>query len=252
MSMSCVPLAGAPRRRPIRRGFSLVEALVVLAILSIIFVLGGREITKAWKRQKLQSTAVDLKTLLQRAMPEMQRRNMPTFVRIGPLTSNGGAQWIPIVLVGDANQNGDIDAFADPPTVAKPDLLIAEYDLVVTGKTGVKGVTGVNQEFSLSDSDVAKITTVLWSDNTTSLTNARAIMCDFQGRAIAMSGGAPIRSTGRQLAGPAEFTFTHVDVVNGSLFPPTRYLITVNPVWSVRIRKQIKDSTNAWVDQQGS
>ncbi len=243
MSMSRVPFAGAPRRTS-RRGFSLVEGLVVLAILSIIFVLGGREITRAWKRQKLQSAAVDLKTLMQRALPEMQRRNMQTFIQIGPLVNNV-VTYLPIYLIGDANQNGAIDAFANPPTVANPDLLIDEYDIIVTGKTGVRGVTGVGQEFCLSTADITKIDSTLWSDNSTNWSNPRALRCDFQGRAIDVA-------TGRQIAGPAEFTFTHVDVVNGSFRPPTRYLISVNPVWSVRIRKQISDATPAWVDQQGS
>lgn len=181
---------------------------------------------------------------MQRALPEMQRRNMPTFVRIGPLVNAGGVQFLPITLVGDANGNATLDAFANPPTGPNPDLLIDEYDIMVVGQTGVKGVTGAAQEFCLSDADVTQIQSVLWSDNSLPWTNARAVMCDFQGRAIDVT-------TGRQLAGSATVVLTHTSVVNGSLDPPTRFLLSINPVWSVRVQKQIKDATNTWVNHQG-
>jgi hypothetical protein len=69
-------------------------------------------------------------------------------------------------------------------------------------------------------------------------------MCDFQGRAIDTT-------TGLQLAGPATLVLTHVDVVNQAYAPPTRFLLSINPVWSVRVQKQIRDATGTWVDQQG-
>jgi prepilin-type N-terminal cleavage/methylation domain-containing protein len=232
-----------------RKGFSLVELLVVIAILAILFVVGGREISQAWKRQKLQSAATDIKVLMQRALPEMQRRNMVTFVQIGPRVNNASVTYLPIYLIGDANGNGAIDAFANPPTVAAPDLLIGEYDVMVTGKTGVLGSTGVGQDFSLSTADITQVQSVLWSDNNTDWTHARAVECDFQGRAIDVT-------TGRQLAGSATFVLTHVDVVNGNFFPPTRFLMSINPVWSIRIRRQTTSDppklvTSVWADQQG-
>jgi hypothetical protein len=221
--------------------------LAVVALLAIVFILGGGEIAKAWKRQKLQSASTDIKILFQRALPEAQRRNMRTFVQVGPLTPPGvpapGA-FMPLFLIGDANGNGVIDAFANPPTVANPDLLIAEYDIVVMGLTGTKGTTGVNQEFSLSVVAVDQVETTFWSDNTTNWNNTRVLMCDFQGRAIDTL-------SNRQIAGPATLVLTHVNVVNGALAPPTRYVLSINPVWSVRVAKQIKDSTNTWVTQNG-
>ena len=236
-----LPLA-RPRLRALprsRRGFSLVELLAVVGILAIIAILGGGQIAKAWQRQKLQSASTDIKVLFQRALPEMQRRNMRTFIQIGPIDNAGLPTRLPIFLVGDADQDGVLGAFC--PDVGCPDLLIAEYDLKAKPS---------DQEFSLSDLNVTQVASALWSDNTTSWGNPRILMCDFQGRAIDALNG-------RQIAGPATLVFTHVNVVTGSLFPLTRYVLSINPVWSVRVAKQTSGgpfpilATNVWVTQNG-
>jgi prepilin-type N-terminal cleavage/methylation domain-containing protein len=249
-----LPLA-RPRLRALRprsrRGFSLVEMLAVVAILAIVVILGGGEISKAWKRQKMQSASGDIKVLFQRAFSEMQRRGIPVFVQVGPRGASGS---LPIYLIGDQTQDEVLDCFQKVPTVGCPDLLIDQYNIAVT--------SGVGQEFSLSVANTSQVESTFWSDEnpgpgSTDWTVARVLMCDLQGRAMAVGpkplapkAGLPA-STGRQIAASATLNLTHVDIVRGYLMPPTRYVLNINPVWSVRVLKQIKDATNTWVTQNG-
>lgn len=256
------PLLVRPLLRAFRphgpRGFSLVEMMAVVFIIGIIVIIGGGEISKAWKRQKLQSASGDIRVLFQRAYSEMQRRGIPVFVQVGPLkTPSLSSSYLPIYLIGDQTQDEILDCNLKVPTVACPDLLIDEYDIIVKGLSGTLGITGVDQEFCLSDASTSQVLSTLWSDEnpgpgTTDWNVERVLMCDLHGRAMSVDKKAgKFTSTGRQIGAPATLVLTHVNVVDLALMPPTRYMLNINPVWSVRVVKQIKDSTPKWVDQNG-
>ena len=85
------PFFRSPRSRR-RRGFSLVEVMVVVLILGLIAVMGGGEIARAWKRQKLQSASGDVRVLFQRAYSEVFRRGTAVFIQVGPLVTAGASR----------------------------------------------------------------------------------------------------------------------------------------------------------------
>ena len=76
-----------PRRR---RGFSLVEILIVIAILGIAFSLGLSGLNSILKRQRLNRAAEDIKATAARTLTEMQNRNQPTFLVVGKYVADKG------------------------------------------------------------------------------------------------------------------------------------------------------------------
>ncbi len=204
-----------------RRGFTLMEALVVVAIIGFTVALAGMGVLRTLKRNQLNSTVQSVQLLANRDYLEAQRRGTMTILRVGPAqpwTVAGPDGFVPVELWVDVNGNGAID----PGT----DLLLDTQQLVITDRQ-----TGDNvQQISLSTTAVDQIQSANWSANGTSRSVARLLACDTFGRTINPA-------TGLQIAGLATLSITHADMVAGRLTPRRNYQLRISPAWSVQIQE---------------
>lgn len=74
------------RRRLDSRGFTLIEALVTLAILAIALVLGIPALANLISRSRLEGAARELAVMAQRARLEAVKRRVQTVVEVDPAT----------------------------------------------------------------------------------------------------------------------------------------------------------------------
>ncbi len=88
------------------RGFTLIEALVTLAILAIAMVLGIPALANLVSRSRLENAAHELAVLTQRARLEAVKRQVQTVVEVDPAT-------------GAALAYADVDgaSASDPPNL---------------------------------------------------------------------------------------------------------------------------------------
>jgi prepilin-type N-terminal cleavage/methylation domain-containing protein len=224
-------------RRSRVRGFTLLEGLIVVAVIGLIVAIGYQQITKSIQRAKLDDTANNsLRLLIQRASTEMQRRGVATFVRIGPAT----ASLLRVKLIADTTNDGVLQDPTDLPTPNPADTLVDSVDIPL----------GTGQQIALSSLDASQIESTRWewqgavpdwSDTRTDMTFGRLLMCDFQGRAIRPD-------TGLQIDQVATLRLTHVNALPPieTLQPPVRYELHISPLWNVTAIRQVKTSAGTW------
>ena len=220
-AMLSVPVTARPHHRVSRRGVSLVELLVVLAIMLLIFTMAGVLIGPPLKKARLESAANDVVVLAKRVPVESraQRAGQGLFVFLKGTPGTGVFE-----LVADTNPapagdgrfqdpsgGGSVDSLmADIPPVQLPEGIVL-YDLPAPygncwtnwGVSGTSFVLGV----------------------------------DFQGRAIGPDG--------RQIGGVAAINLTHADMASGAVTPLVVQRITFGAVWSVRRTRLVKDPAAA-------
>jgi prepilin-type N-terminal cleavage/methylation domain-containing protein len=205
------------RNRSGERGVSLVELLVVVAILGIAFLVGLGGVNSALQRQKLGSAAEEIRNLGARALTEMQNRNAATFLVFGRYVAGAGTD---VAVVVDGNGDGDgLDVDRDG------DGLFDDAD----NEDRVLWRFRVPAEISLSTTapDAQSFNTQ-WARPSSGPVSA-ALMCDFMGRAM-IPGATP-----QMISGPATVQLTHREMISGRLTPFVTYTVSVGPLFGASI-----------------
>ncbi|MBK9088939.1 MAG: prepilin-type N-terminal cleavage/methylation domain-containing protein [Holophagales bacterium] len=227
-----------PLRRSPRRGVSLIELLVVLAVLLLIFAMGGILIGPPLRKARLASAANDLTVLAQRVPIEArtQRGGQGLFVYLKGDPAAGLFELI--ADTGGAGAGGD-SAFSDPGSATDPDSVITT-------------VQPVRLPEGIVFYDLPAPYDNCWSNWGVSGANF-VLGVDFQGRTVGPgvpAAGLTPAVPGRQITGLASINLTHADMASGAVTPLVVHRITIGAVWGVRhtrlVRDVAEDGTFVW------
>lgn len=198
-----------------KRGFTLVELLIVLAILAVILTVAGIQVMRTLQKGRLSSTVQNIQLVASRAYLEAQRRSATMFLRVGPIA--GGI--LPVELWADNMRNdpGNDHIGTLKTTGAFADILVERIPLET-------------QQIALSTADASQIESAGWDENDTNGTKARILACDVLGRAMDTSLAPP-----QQITQAATLSITHAEMVSGRLLPKRNYQLRISPGWGVQI-----------------
>ena len=214
----------APLRRSRRRGVSLIELLVVLAIMLLVFAMSGVLIGPPMKKARVASLANDIVVLAKRVPVESrtQRAGQGAFVFLKASPTDGVLE-----LVVDSNPApGGDGVFQDPSGGGAVDSVIA----------GVQALRLEDIPKGWVFYDMPAPYNNCWS-NWGSVGTSFVLGVDFQGRTVGPNG--------RQIAGTAAINLTHADMVSGAIEPMVVHRITIGAVWGVRHTRLVKDPAAA-------
>ncbi len=206
-----------PGRR--RRGFSLIELLIVIVIIGLSVTLGLSGILSALKRQRLNTASAELNTLVGRTLTEMQNRNVPTYLVFGKYVAGVGTD-VAVTIDQNNDQDGfDIDTNGDGllDDAAPVDRVLHRVRLpedVALSNTALNAQSFNSQWLRPSSGPVSA-----------------ALRCDFMGRAQ-IPGAADV-----MISGPATVQLSHRDMIAGSLTPLVTYTISISPLFKARVTR---------------
>lgn len=213
------------RRRSTRRGVSLVELLVVLAIMLLIFAMAGVLIGPPLRKARLAAAANDLAVLAQRLPVEGRTRRGGQGLFVFLKGTPASRRFEIIADTGGAIAGGD-GIFRDPTSGTDPDSVITSIP-----------------PLQLPEGIVFYDLPSPWGNNWSNwgASGANFVLgLDYQGRTVGP--GSP-GSPGRQIAGVASVNLTHADMVSGAITPLVVHRVTIGAVWGVRHTRLVRDGS---------
>lgn len=212
-----------------RRGFSLIELLVVIVILGLTLTLGLSGIVSALKRQRLSTAANEVNTLVTKVYMTMQDQNTTVFLAFGKRVAGTGAD---VAIVVDTNGNLVCDEAIDPNN----DGL---FDDAPTTLVPWRVRLPADVAFSNTDPTAVSFNTQ-WAKPSSGAI-AAVLLCDFMGRALipATTPPTPPATAGTFAlpTGPATVQLCHDDMISGSLTPLVTYTVSIGPLFKSSVRR---------------
>jgi type II secretory pathway pseudopilin PulG len=194
------------RVRQAGAGFTLIEALVVLALVGLIILVAIVPINSYWQRSRLETTAGDIRNFLQSAYFEAINQHAQVTVTLQLNATTG--LW-------------ELQLNPPPPAprTANGTFVIPAFISLADNPANTAGGWPV----SASDASV------------------RGVICDPGDRTLVPTGfaGSAAESAGQPVQEVKTLAITHVNMVDGSLQPNTRFDIQLPPIWSVTLRKVV-------------
>jgi prepilin-type N-terminal cleavage/methylation domain-containing protein len=184
------------------RGFSLLEILIVVALLGMISVIMTIAVSKTLKRQRLETAAHEVQSFATRAYTNTTSTGRAVFLRVSAPAADGSRT---MTLFDDADNDLKYTAGTDVQLATQ----LVTGDLIVSAPP-----TGIASWPSPSS-------------------NVFLVACDATGRTV-----DPTVTTPTPLTVPVSLSITHWEMgTGGTLRPNIRFDITLNVLWQPTITK---------------
>ncbi|MBW1878698.1 MAG: type II secretion system protein GspG [Deltaproteobacteria bacterium] len=121
-----------------RRGMTLVEVMVVIAIILTLMGIVGYGVMQVWENSRVETTKLQMGRMIERVQIYHVKHKKP------PTSGEGLA-----VVYGDAAVPRD--AWDNEFIYLSPGPDGSDYDLISYGRDGVEGGTGLAEDIHLSD-----------------------------------------------------------------------------------------------------
>lgn len=218
------------------KGFTLVELLVVILILSVIAIIATINVSTTLKKQRLEVAANQLQSFIESASVYAKERATGVFVWLHREMIGGGEWWY-CYLIQDSNRNDILEFQITNPSSVPPGnpTGVGGDRFIFSERAGVEGSSALPPDIVLAPSNgvpnQAPIETDTWPgpNNWPVVNGDFVILCDPRGLAFIPAGNQIMQMTAISL--------THREMVNDTLHPKIRYDIFISPLWHTKINK---------------